>query len=988
MASVLAYVLEDESIAPHGSFLVDKNGLQSGLNASMLHEFIICLSLSLGASEHVTLRCGSDINLCHSGDVIDDGTEMYLVASPWVLNSLGCSHGDSVCITQATPVQDVKAYPMVEKQDSDIDGNTNVETKVYMTLTFVRNIPLQKYNGYLDASDSIWPQGLYAATITKMLPSLLCMSGSNDNQGNGMLLSHNAIIPLTILDNEMLFRISVSTSENESIDTSIIYYFNMDVFTNRRQLNNRNRLQERHALITKYFVVCSSPSETLKSPSITASMKPENLPALSPTSSMNLLLRKVLSFYRSLNVSNKTVFRSIAISGPIGSGKSFLMEHLRDTLCCLGGDRQEPVVLNVHCDATNGAINDVDHGNSAESMHSFDLCASYDDEGSVNKYIYTLLEKLMLYTATSSTDLHRAQRSGKPLVILLEEVDFVYSSDEDLSAFIAETRSSKSLRRMRSHSRGANSDGNAAANNEDNNRDYTESEERQFQRQSLLASILTPLLSTLRHPRCSLPIILYATSVLPYRALLSVPSQCPAFEKVVVIPKPSATDRRLLIDVMITDQGNSDEGVSYVLQEGCLEGAVGLSAGYLPGDLYQVICRAISLQKGISNATNRESSIDSTEVTLSWQCFRHAIASTIPLSLLSMGQGVNNRQWDVSGMDEEDGVWDRFAGYNQQKKGLQDRLALLCSGNGDNSKNDDALRSSLHVQNAGIVLHGPSGCGKTYLASLLPAITNMNSITIQATSLLSKYYGETEANVRNLFERARSAAPCLLFFDEFDALAHRRGHEEGEDHSVHNRILSTFLNEMDGILGNSNNSMEGDTNINEDTVLVVVACSALEVLDEALIRPGRLSLHVHLNHPTEEDVRDIMTYYLQHVPLDSAVTIPALMDKIRSKYRFRVADDNGKNIFGATFTTTAPINLQSFSFSLPYITCAQIKDICSQAVTQAVGAFLHKHVSSSAEIHDNGNNGNNGEVNEEDLVPLLANTTVQLTHFEAVLANK
>jgi SpoVK/Ycf46/Vps4 family AAA+-type ATPase len=118
-------------------------------------------------------------------------------------------------------------------------------------------------------------------------------------------------------------------------------------------------------------------------------------------------------------------------------------------------------------------------------------------------------------------------------------------------------------------------------------------------------------------------------------------------------------------------------------------------------------------------------------------------------------------------------------------------------------------------------------------------------INLTCTDLLSKYYGETEAKIRSIFQRAKAAAPCILFFDHFEAIAHRRkGNQDadGDSHSmsatsgnIGNRILSTFLNELDGVTGERNHQYVIS---NDSQVFVIAACSSLELLDEALIRPG------------------------------------------------------------------------------------------------------------------------------------------------------
>jgi peroxin-1 len=99
---------------------------------------------------------------------------------------------------------------------------------------------------------------------------------------------------------------------------------------------------------------------------------------------------------------------------------------------------------------------------------------------------------------------------------------------------------------------------------------------------------------------------------------------------------------------------------------------------------------------------------------------------------------------------------------------------------------------------AGILLFGPPGTGKTYLVSKLIKSWNLRLISVKGPELLAKYIGQSEENVRNLFDRARSAKPCVLFFDEFDSLAPRRGHDST---GVTDRVVNQLLTELDGVEG-------------------------------------------------------------------------------------------------------------------------------------------------------------------------------------------
>jgi hypothetical protein len=128
--------------------------------------------------------------------------------------------------------------------------------------------------------------------------------------------------------------------------------------------------------------------------------------------------------------------------------------------------------------------------------------------------------------------------------------------------------------------------------------------------------------------------------------------------------------------------------------------------------------------------------------------------------------------------------WDDFAGYEDVKTVLKRllrvaRMACSSSARAGAPQASPAVPAAQAFQLSsdmarGIVLHGPTGCGKTFLAKVIAAEANMNFVPVRSTDLLSPFFGQTEAAIRKLFNQARAAAPCLLFFDEFDSLAYKR----------------------------------------------------------------------------------------------------------------------------------------------------------------------------------------------------------------------
>ncbi len=144
----------------------------------------------------------------------------------------------------------------------------------------------------------------------------------------------------------------------------------------------------------------------------------------------------------------------------------------------------------------------------------------------------------------------------------------------------------------------------------------------------------------------------------------------------------------------------------------------------------------------------------------------------------------------------------------------------------------------------GILLAGPPGCGKTLLAKALASQSGINFISVKGPELLSKYVGESERALREVFHKARQAAPCMIFFDEIDALAPARG-MGGSDAGVSERVLSQFLTELDGI-----EELKG--------VLVLAATNRADRLDPAVLRPGRFEEIITFPLPDEDDRKAIL----------------------------------------------------------------------------------------------------------------------------------
>ncbi|KAJ7276088.1 P-loop containing nucleoside triphosphate hydrolase protein [Mycena haematopus] len=158
---------------------------------------------------------------------------------------------------------------------------------------------------------------------------------------------------------------------------------------------------------------------------------------------------------------------------------------------------------------------------------------------------------------------------------------------------------------------------------------------------------------------------------------------------------------------------------------------------------------------------------------------------------------------------------------------------------------------------SGLLLYGFPGCGKTLLASAVAKECGLNFISVKGPEILNKYIGASEQSVRDLFERATAAKPCVLFFDEFDSIAPKRGHDST---GVTDRVVNQMLTQMDGAEG-------------LDGVYVLAATSRPDLIDSALLRPGRLDKSLFCDMPDLEDRKDILQAVARKVVLSPSVDI-------------------------------------------------------------------------------------------------------------------
>jgi len=166
----------------------------------------------------------------------------------------------------------------------------------------------------------------------------------------------------------------------------------------------------------------------------------------------------------------------------------------------------------------------------------------------------------------------------------------------------------------------------------------------------------------------------------------------------------------------------------------------------------------------------------------------------------------------------------------------------------------------------GMLLYGPSGCGKTLVAKAIANEVQSNFISVKGPELLSMWFGESESNVRQLFDKARGAAPCILFFDEIDSIAKPRGGGGAGGSDSGDRIVNQILTEIDGVGA-------------KKSVFVIAATNRPDMLDSAVMRPGRLDQLVYLPLPDHESRCAIFRAATRKSPLEETISIDDLAER-------------------------------------------------------------------------------------------------------------
>jgi transitional endoplasmic reticulum ATPase len=322
------------------------------------------------------------------------------------------------------------------------------------------------------------------------------------------------------------------------------------------------------------------------------------------------------------------------------------------------------------------------------------------------------------------------------------------------------------------------------------------------------------------------------------------------FDREIEIPIPDRTGRREILDIHTRGMplaGDVD-----------LDEIANITHGYVGADL-AALCR----ESAMHALRNVLSEIDFTKreipyeiistLTIGKENFMNAFREIEPSALREVYVEIPTVGWDDVG------------GHSDVKLEIREAVELPLT------------RAEIYAHAGvkppkGILLYGPPGTGKTLIAKAIAHETQSNFISIKGPQLLSRFVGESERGIREIFRKARGAVPCIIFFDEIDAVAPVRG--GGSDTGVTERVIAQILTEMDGL-----EELEG--------VIVLAATNRIDILDPALLRSGRFDLLIRLPLPDDEARLEILRVHTKKKPLAKDVS---LEDWVKKTVGFTGAD--------------------------------------------------------------------------------------------------
>ncbi|CAG79218.1 P-loop containing nucleoside triphosphate hydrolase protein [Yarrowia lipolytica] len=305
------------------------------------------------------------------------------------------------------------------------------------------------------------------------------------------------------------------------------------------------------------------------------------------------------------------------------------------------------------------------------------------------------------------------------------------------------------------------------------------------------------------------------------------------FDREVEIGIPNAEARLSILSIQMADMPHnmSEEDIQYISS---------ITHGYVGADL-SALCR-----EGVMNAINRGLE----EHGSALNAVNSGLEVTMPdleRALLDVRPSAMREIF----LEKPSTTWSDIGGQSGVKEKLKQMVEWPLT-------KADTMKNLGITPPRGVLLYGPPGCSKTLIAKALANESGLNFLSVKGPELFNKYVGESERAVREIFRKARAAAPSIIFFDEIDALSTARGHSEAG--AGGERVLTSLLTEMDGI-----ESLNG--------VMVLAATNRPDVIDSALMRPGRLSRLLYVGPPDEHARQQILKIRTKNMCLGSEVDL-------------------------------------------------------------------------------------------------------------------
>uniref|UniRef100_A0A8C8MJR5 Transitional endoplasmic reticulum ATPase n=1 Tax=Oncorhynchus tshawytscha TaxID=74940 RepID=A0A8C8MJR5_ONCTS len=313
------------------------------------------------------------------------------------------------------------------------------------------------------------------------------------------------------------------------------------------------------------------------------------------------------------------------------------------------------------------------------------------------------------------------------------------------------------------------------------------------------------------------------------------------FDREVDIGIPDATGRLEILQIHTKNMKlNDDVDLEQVANE---------THGHVGADL-AALCSEAALQairKKMDLIDLEDETIDAevmNSLAVTMDDFRWALSQSNPSALRETVVEVPNITWgDIGGLEDV-------------KRELQELVQYPV-------EHPDKFLKFGMTPSKGVLFYGPPGCGKTLLAKAIANECQANFISIKGPELLTMWFGESEANVREIFDKARQAAPCVLFFDELDSIAKARGGNVGDGGGAADRVINQILTEMDGMSSKKN-------------VFIIGATNRPDIIDPAILRPGRLDQLIYIPLPDEKSRINILKANLRKSPISKDVDLDFL----------------------------------------------------------------------------------------------------------------